>query len=59
MAWMKRALSLGALDADTQVLYGDVLIKNSEEDEATKAWQIALSLDPTHKKARRRLAQSH
>ncbi|NRA32263.1 MAG: tetratricopeptide repeat protein [Polyangiaceae bacterium] len=58
LGWMRRALGLGALDANTQVLYGDILIKNAENDEAVKAWQIALSLDPTHKKARRRLAQS-
>ena len=54
--WAKKAVRKRSRRAEYHVLYGDALQLQGETDAARKAWRKALSLEPTNRRARSRLA---
>jgi serine/threonine protein kinase/tetratricopeptide (TPR) repeat protein len=57
LVWAERAAQAFPKNARMQVLFGDALFENGQNDKARAAWQAALDLQPANRVAARRLRE--
>jgi tetratricopeptide (TPR) repeat protein len=57
LVWAERAAQAFPKDARIQVLFGDALYENGQNDKARAAWKAALDMQPNNRVASRRLRE--
>jgi tetratricopeptide (TPR) repeat protein len=57
LVWAERAARALPKDARVQVLFGDALYENGQNEKARAAWQTALAVQPSSRLAARRLRE--
>lgn len=57
LVWAERAARALPKDSRVQVLFGDALYENGQNDKARAAWQTALEVEPSSRLAARRLRE--
>jgi tetratricopeptide (TPR) repeat protein len=57
LVWAERAAQASPKDSRIQVLFGDALYENGQNEKARAAWQAALDAQPTNRLAARRLRE--
>ena len=57
LVWAERAVRALPKDARVQVLFGDALYENGQNEKARAAWQAALDVQPSSRLAARRLRE--
>jgi eukaryotic-like serine/threonine-protein kinase len=57
LVWAERAARAFPKNSRMQVLFGDALFENGQNDKARAAWQVALDVQPSNRVAARRLRE--
>jgi Flp pilus assembly protein TadD len=57
LVWAERAARAFPKNSRMQVLFGDALFENGQNDKARAAWQVALDVQPSNRVAVRRLRE--